>query len=132
MLRSEEDKDKIANIYTALCNMIATNSSRLEEATEFCKRAIQTDQHLFSAHNSLGAVLVKKGESRSAIQSFKKAAALNRTSTAAEYNLALAYVSLGQDRMAVQTLEKVLAMERNHDPARRQLEEIRKRYYGRA
>ena len=132
MLRRSHDRGKLAAIYTTLCNMIATNSSRLEEATEFCMKAVQTDQHLFTAHNSLGAVLLKRGESRSAIQSFKKAATLNKTSTTADYNLALVYASLGEDMLALQTLEKVLSVETSHDLARKQLEQIRKRYYGQA
>ena len=128
MLKSDQGRDKLAGVYTALCDMIATNSSRLEEATTFCKRAVKADRHFSEAHNSLGAVQVKIGDTSSAILSFKKAAALNRKSTTAQYNLALVYVSLDQDMLAIQSLEKVLAVEKSNAPARRLLEEIIKKY----
>ena len=127
LARGTVDRDQAASIYTALCNLVASNSSRLGEAEELCERATQIDQDHFKAHNSLGAVLVREGKNWRAIQSFKKAAALNRTSTAAEYNLALAYMSLGRDDLALQTLKKVLRMERDHTPARRQLQAVKER-----
>lgn len=119
-------RETLASIYTSLCNMMARNS-RLKEATLFCERAVNTSRDSFNAHNSLGAVLMHRGDSKQAIQAFKKAAALNRTSAIAEFNLALAYISTGQEALAVESLERVLETDTNHRPARTQLQELRRK-----
>lgn len=121
------DRDQAASVYTALCNLVGSNSSRLLEAEELCERATKIDKGHFRAHNSLGTILVKVGKNWRAMQTFKKAAALNSTSTAAEYNLALAYVSLGKDAQALETLHKVLNMESDHLPAKRLIQSMKER-----
>ena len=121
------DREEAASVYTGLCNLVATNSSRLQEAEKLCETATQIDQGHFKAHNSLGTVLVRAGKNWRAVETFKKAAALNRTSAVAEYNLALSYHALGKDKLALETLQKVLVMERGHPQAKRQLHYLKRR-----
>ncbi len=107
--------------------MVAKNSTRLEEATLLCERAVDVSEESFVAHHSLGAVLMHRGRNRPAIRAFKRAAALNRNSTTAEFNLALAYASAGEEEMAVKTLENVLASDHTHTAARAHLQELKRR-----
>lgn len=80
-----------------------------------------------NVHNSLGVVLMHSGENRNAIKSFKKAAALNKTSTMAEFNLALAYISTAEDELAMTTLQRVLAKDPSHVSAMVHLQELQRR-----
>ena len=129
LLREEgvTHRDTLASIYTTLCNMVARHSNRLEEATQYCEKAVNTSAGSFNAHNSLGAVLMHRGDNVQAIRAFKKAIALNTTDTTAEFNLALAYISMGQEDLAVQSLEKVLETDMNHSAARTHLQELRRK-----
>ena len=127
-LESRADyKRSLASIYTTLCNMLARNSSRLEEATQYCREGVHTNQASFNAHNSLGVVLMHRGENQHAVQAFKKAVALNNTDTTPEFNLALAYLNMGQQGLAVQSLEKVLERDKDHLSARMHLQELRRK-----
>lgn len=117
----------VASIYTTLCNIISTNSSRLMEATELCQRAVSSSSESSTAHNSLGAVLLHRGENSHAIKAFKRATALNRTNIMAEYNLALAYISTGEEKLAVQSLERVLQATNNYAPALAHLQELKRK-----
>lgn len=127
LLKEKADKDKMAGVYTTLCNMIAKNHSRLEEATEFCEKAINISTHSYTAHNSLGAVLIHRGDHKHAIRAFKRAISLDQTSTAAIFNLALAYINSGKDELAVEALEQVLTIDKNHTSAKIQLEWLKKK-----
>ena len=120
-------RDTLGSVYTTLCNMVARDSDRLEEATLYCEKAVNTSARSFNAHNSLGAVLMHRGDNAQAISAFKKAIALNTTDTIAEFNLALAYISTGQEDLAVQSLEKVLETDMNHRAARAHLHELRRK-----
>ena len=120
-------KENVARLYTSICNTIARNDSRLVEATEYCTKAVRTNQKLSAAHNSLGAVLLQRGNTERAIQEFKTAAALNHSNTNPDYNLAMIYMSLGEETQAMYSLERVLAIDKNHLPAKKQLEQLRKK-----
>lgn len=130
LLRQEggsANEDVLTSIYNSLCTMIAKNVSRLQEATQFCQEAVSMNAESANMHNSLGVVLMHSGKNSNAIKSFKRAAALNKTSTMAVFNLALAYINTGASDLAMQSLQRVLTIDSNHVSARLQLQELRNR-----
>lgn len=131
LLREDASKnDVLTSIYNSLCNMIAKNASRLHIATQFCERAVNLSAESATVHNTLGVVLMHRGENRDAIKAFKKAAALNRTSTMAEFNMALAYTNIGEDELAIRSLQRVLAADSNHVQAKIHLQELQRKNSG--
>ncbi len=115
-------KSVLASIYRSLCNTVAKATARLQEATQFCEKAVNLSADSSNAHNSLGAVLMQRGENREAIGAFKRALALDKSSTMAAYNLALVYITTGDDALAIQSLSRVLATDSSHGPAMEQLQ----------
>lgn len=123
VLLIEEDTKNLAQVYTALCNMIVKNHSRVEEASHFCQKAADVSTS-YTAHNSLGVVHLIRGQNKLAVESFKRAALMNTSSVAPDFNLALAYINLGEDKLAVESLERVLEVDKSHTEARKQLQQL--------
>ena len=128
LLKNDSSKsDVLTSIYNSLCNMISRNTSRLHTATQYCEMAVNLSAESATVHNTLGVVLMHRGENKEAIEAFKKAAALNRTNTMPEYNMALAYTNIGEHNLAIQSLQRVLAADSGHIAAKMQLQELQRR-----
>lgn len=128
LLKNDSSKsDVLTSVYNSLCNMIAQNTSRLHMATQYCEMAVNLSAESATVHNTLGVVLMHRGENRDAIKAFKKAAALNRTNTMPEYNMALAYTNMGEHNLAIKSLQRVLAADSSHVAAKMHLQELQRR-----
>lgn len=114
-------KEKIARVYTTLGNIMAKNSSRMEEGLEFIGKGIEVYPKLAEAHNSRGSILHKLKRLPEAKASFEEAIELNPQYANAHFNWGLAVLHMGDRKRAEEGFKKTLAIDRNHLQAKSQL-----------
>ena len=114
-------REKVARVYVTLSNIIAKNSSRVEEALEFNRKGIEVYSQLPEAHNSRGSVLHQLNRFPEAKASFEEAIKLNSQYANAHFNWGLAVLHMGDRKSAEEGFRKALAIDRNHLQAKSQL-----------
>lgn len=125
--REEEPQtDKIAQIYTSLCGMVAGHTHRLDEAIELCNRAVFIDSDIPSVYDMQGAVLTKMGKHKEAKIAFERALRQEPQNPNTMFNLALTYQNLGDVTVAMKILQWVLAVDHTHQPATALLRKLSK------
>jgi Flp pilus assembly protein TadD len=89
----------------------ALDGNEIDRGMKLAKMAVKRQPKRSAAWNTLGRAQLKKGERKSAIESFKTAVELNPSSSYAQNNLGLALIYDGKYSDAVDALEEATQLE---------------------
>lgn len=108
----QQDKRETPSLLARSC----ANQGRLDEALEWCEKAIAADK-LNPAHHYLSAtILQEQGRHEIAIQALMRALYLDPDFVLAHFTLGNLHQSLGHHRQAQRHFENVLLLSRRHSP----------------
>jgi tetratricopeptide (TPR) repeat protein len=97
------------------------------EAIGVLEKALKINPSDADAHNNLGLVLKKQGDPEAAMQHFSSAVALDPRHPDALYNRGIILMDDGQFEVARKHFARVLEISPGYEPARINLEEVKKR-----
>ena len=101
------------NLFLNLGNLVAKNSSRLEEADDLYKKAISMRSDYIQAYINRGDVLLRMNKSEEAMNIYQEALKHEPNNADIHYNLAVVALEQSHPRVAMSHLDK--ALEINHD-----------------
>jgi len=111
-LAAQPDEREIPSLMTRNC----ANQGRLDEALEWCERAIAADKLNPTHHYLLATILQEQGRHDTAIQSLMRALYLDPDFVLAHFALGNLHQSQGRYRQAQRYFENTLLLLRRHPP----------------
>ena len=105
------------NLFLNLGNLVARNSSRLEEADRLYKQAIAMRSDYIQAYINRGDVLLRMNRSQEALQIYQEALKFDANNADIHYNLAVVALEQQKPDLGMKYLDKALDIDPNHPEA---------------
>jgi len=105
------------NLFLNLGNLVAKNSSRLEEADNLYKQAIAMRSDYVQAYINRGDVLLRMNRTEDALNIYKQALNYDSNNADIHYNLGVVALEQGKPDVGLKYLNKALELEPSHPEA---------------
>lgn len=105
------------NLFLNLGNLVARNSSRLEEANNLYMKAIAMRSDYVQAYINRGDVLLRMNKSEEALQTYQEALKYDQNNADIHYNLAVVALEQKNPKLGMSYLDKALEINPNHPEA---------------
>ena len=102
------------NLFLNLGNLVARNSSRLEEADTLYRQAIAMRSDFIQAYINRGDVLLRMNKTHEALKIYQDALKIESNNADVHYNLAVVSLQLNKPGEGLQYLNKALEIDPNH------------------
>ncbi|XP_057340182.1 protein O-mannosyl-transferase Tmtc3 [Microplitis mediator] len=105
------------NVFVNLANLIAKNSTRLEEADLLYRQAISMRADYTQAYINRGDVLIKMNRTKEAQEVYERALFYDSNNPDIYYNLGVVFLEQGKASQALAYLDKALEFDPEHEQA---------------
>ena len=105
------------NLFLNLGNLVARNSSRLQEADSLYKQAIAMRSDYIQAYINRGDVLIRMNRSDEALKIYQEALKYDENNADIHYNLAVVALEQHKPDLGMKYLDKALELDQNHPEA---------------
>ena len=105
------------NLFLNLGNLVARNSSRLEEADSLYRKAISMRSDYIQAYINRGDVLLRMNRSQEALNIYQEALKIDANNADVHYNLAVVALDQQKPELGMSHLDRALEINPNHPEA---------------